>query len=63
MICEYYDIDGQSVSTGSFSLLTKSLYRATVDVQIITGLPLIIIANSFAVMGRGSKRMIVSVQK
>ena len=36
MICEYYDIDGQKVAGGEFSLLTKSLYQATVDAEIIT---------------------------
>ena len=62
MIAEYYDMDGQQVTTGSFSLITKSLYRATVDAQEITGLPLRMIASSFAVMGHGNKRLIVSVQ-
>lgn len=62
MIAEYYDIDGQQVTTGSFCLITKSLYRATVDAQKITGLPLRMIASSFAVMGHGNKRLIVSVQ-
>ena len=62
MICEYYDIDGQKAAGGEFSLLTKSLHRATIDAEIITGLPLKIIASSFAVMGKGNKRLVVSVQ-
>lgn len=62
VICEYYDIDGQKLDTGSFSLLTKSLPRATIDAQQITGLPLIKFANKFAVMGEGNKRLVVSVQ-
>ena len=62
MICECYDMDGQLVTHGSVSLLTKSLYRATIDAQEITGLPLKMIASSFAVMGKGKKRLLVSVQ-
>ena len=62
MIAEYYDVKGKQFTTGSFCLITKSLYRATVDAQEITGLPLRMIANSFAVMGLGDERLIVSVQ-
>lgn len=63
MICEYYDVGGKKVTGGEFSLITRSLYRATIDAELITGLPLKMIANSFAVMGKGNKRLVVSVQK
>lgn len=62
MICEYYDIDGQKLTHGHFSLITKSLQKAIIEAEMITGLPLRLVANQFAVMGHGNKRLVVSKQ-
>lgn len=59
MICEYYDIDGQKLTHGHFSLITKSLQEAVVEAEMITGLSLRLIANNFAVMGHGNKRLVI----
>lgn len=60
MICEYYDYDGQLLSTGSFTPLTKSLYKAVVITEQITGYKLIRISFNWALLGSGKKRLLVS---
>jgi hypothetical protein len=62
MIAEYYDIKGQLVSDGAFSLITKSLYRAVIDIKQMTGFDLKLMASHFAVFESGNKRLVVSVQ-
>jgi hypothetical protein len=62
MIAEFYDIEGKLVSDGAFSLITKSLYRAVIDVQQMTGFELSLVASHFAVFQNGNKRLVVSVQ-
>ena len=61
MLCEFYDKEGQQVEFGSFSLLTKSLYRAIIDVQEITGYEPTLKASNFAVMASGDKRIVISI--
>ena len=62
MIAEYYDIEGQLVSGGEFSLITKSLYRAVIDIKQMTGFDLKLMASQFAVFENGNKRLVVSAQ-
>ncbi|MDW2321296.1 hypothetical protein R7127_13520 [Vibrio sp. 1159] len=55
----FFDYDGQELTTGCFSLLTRSLYKALVDAKSITGFVLILFANNFAVLGKGKARLVV----
>lgn len=55
----FFDYDGQELTTGCFSLLTRSLYKASLDTQTITGFVLILFANNFAVFGKGKARLVV----
>ncbi|ANQ23196.1 hypothetical protein BA893_16110 [Vibrio natriegens] len=61
LMATFFDYDGQELTTGCFSLLTRSLYKALVDAQTITGFVLILFANNFAVFGKGKARLVVGV--
>ena len=58
---QYFSENGNPVINGQFSLITKSLYKATIDAQIITGLNQSLFANNFSVLSRSNKRMVVGV--
>ncbi len=55
----YFDLSGQELTTGGFSLLTRSRYKAVVDAQTITGFMLILFAKNFVVLGKGKARLVV----
>ncbi|MDW2310604.1 hypothetical protein [Vibrio sp. 1075] len=55
----FFDYDGQELTTGCFSLITRSRYKAVVDAQTITGFILILFAQNFAVLGKGKARLVV----
>ncbi|ULF83682.1 hypothetical protein [Vibrio alginolyticus] len=55
----FFDYDGQELTTGCFSLITRSRYKAAVDAQTITGFILILFAQNFAVLGKGKARLVV----
>lgn len=58
---QYFSVDGNPVESGQFSLLTKSLFKATIDAQIITGLNQSLFANRFSVLEQDNKRLVVGV--
>ncbi|AUR93025.1 hypothetical protein NVP1181O_61 [Vibrio phage 1.181.O._10N.286.46.C9] len=58
---QYFSVDGNPVESGQFSLLTKSLFKATIDAQIITGLNQGLFANRFSVLEQDNKRLVVGV--
>ena len=58
---QYFSEDGNPVVSGQFSLITKSLYKATIDAQIITGLEQSLFANRFSVLSKNKKRLVVGV--
>lgn len=58
---QYFNVDGNPVESGQFSLLTKSLFKATIDAQIITGLNQSLFANRFSVLEQDNKRLVVGV--
>ncbi|BBM66320.1 hypothetical protein VA249_29660 [Vibrio alfacsensis] len=62
MICEFYDLGGQKLSHGMFSLLTKSLPKAQVEVEMLTGFKPVLVGTHFTVMGVGNQRAVISVQ-
>lgn len=55
----FFDFEGQELTTGGFSLLTRSRYKSVVDAQSITGFMLILFANDFAVLGKGKARLVI----
>ncbi|MCU8175844.1 hypothetical protein M2H29_13395 [Vibrio vulnificus] len=59
LIATFFDYDGQEHTTGAFTFLTRSLYKALMDAQIITGFKLILFATHFAVLGKGKARLVV----
>ncbi|AUR95162.1 hypothetical protein NVP1201B_57 [Vibrio phage 1.201.B._10N.286.55.F1] len=58
---QYFSVDGNPVESGQFSLLTKSLFKATIDAQIITGLNQSLFANRFSVLEQDNKRLVVGI--
>ena len=58
---QYFSEDGNPVIEGQFSLITKSLYKATIDAQIITGLKQSLFANKFSVLCKNNKRLVVGI--
>jgi hypothetical protein len=62
MLVTYYDLDGQEVQNGAFNLLTKSLYKAIIEVELITGFKLkrISFNLNWALMHKDNKRILVS---
>ncbi len=60
---QYFSADGNPVESGQFSLLTKSLFKATIDAQIITGLNQSLFANRFSVLEQDNKRLVVGVME
>ncbi len=60
---QYFSVDGNPVESGQFSLLTKSLFKATIDAQIITGLNQSLFANRFSVLEQDNKRLVVGVME
>jgi hypothetical protein len=60
MLVTYYDLDGQEVQNGAFNLLTKSIYKATIEVELITGFKLKRISFNWALMHKDNKRILVS---
>ncbi|MFG0448338.1 hypothetical protein [Vibrio sp. YQ_11] len=59
----YFDYEGQELTTGGFSLLTHSRYKAVVDAQCITGFMLILFSKSFFVLGKDKARLVVGSSK
>ena len=62
MICEYYEKSGRKLNHGHFSLPTKSIFKARVEAQIITGWEVKLDASNFVILGEGNKRLVVSKQ-
>lgn len=60
MIVSFFDKDGQKLEYGDFSLITKSLYRAIIDAESITGFKLKRISFNWATMQAGNKHLLVS---
>ena len=58
---QYFSVDGNPVESGQFSLITKSIFKATIDAQIITGLNQSLFANRFSVLEQDNKRLVVGV--
>lgn len=58
----YFDLSGQQLSSGEFSLLTKSIDTAVEDAVSLSGYEVISASNSFAVLGQGSKRLVVGAR-
>ena len=56
----YFNCDGSTITSGAFSLITKSLYKALIDAQIITGLSVVVSARHFFVLGDEKVRLVVS---
>ena len=60
MIATWYNLDSQEVTTGQFSLLTKSLCRACIDVMQIYGGEIKHISFEWALIAVGDRRVLVS---
>ncbi|AKU42636.1 hypothetical protein [Vibrio phage H188] len=61
LTAQYFSVDGNPVESGQFSLITRSLFKASIDAQIITGLNHSLFANRFSVLEKDNKRLVVGV--
>ncbi|WFS86234.1 hypothetical protein vBVhaSMAG7_017 [Vibrio phage vB_VhaS_MAG7] len=61
LTAQYFSVDGNPVESGQFSLITRSLFKAAIDAQIITGLNQSLFANRFSVLEKDNKRLVVGV--
>ena len=61
MRCDYYTIGGVPLDSGSFSINTKSLYKAAIDAQEITRMKVIRFSFNWALLGDDKGRLLVSV--
>ena len=56
-----YSMDGQLIENGSFSLLTKSIFKAEIDAKSITDLSNTIIhSDHFVLIGEADRRYLVA---
>ncbi|AEX22451.1 hypothetical protein [Vibrio sp. EJY3] len=55
----YFDLSGRQLSSGEFSLLTKSIDTAIEDAIALSGFDVVSSSTSFAVLGQGNKRLVV----
>ncbi|MEH0088600.1 hypothetical protein V6261_11090 [Vibrio alginolyticus] len=58
----YFDLSGQQLSSGEFSLLTKSIDTAIEGAIALSGFDVVSSSTSFAVLGQGNKRLVVGAR-
>lgn len=58
----YFDLSGRQLSSGEFSLLTKSIDTAIEDAIALSGFDVVSSSTSFAVLGQGNKRLVVGAR-
>lgn len=61
LIATLFDFDGQRVEGGEFCLLTRSFYRALIDVQQVTAFEPILFSQHFIVFAKDKARLVVGV--